>query len=87
MKVEAAINLPTPGALEVAKQDWRRDPTTWRQRFLLTHLTPKLSGLEDNPEAAAPIRAHWNEAADALERYFDSLPKWTPRVNRLGHRY
>jgi hypothetical protein len=26
MKVEAAIELLTPGELEVARQDWRRDP-------------------------------------------------------------
>jgi hypothetical protein len=85
MTVEAAITMLTPGDLETAKQDWRHDPATWRRSFLLTHLTPKLDGLD--PDAAAPIRERWNEVADALERHFNELPERLQVVRGQGPKY
>jgi hypothetical protein len=61
-------------------------PSTWRSRFLLTHLNPRLDGIS-NPETAAALRDKWSQVADALESHFDELPKWKPRVDRLGRRY
>jgi hypothetical protein len=85
MKIEHAIAMLTPGQLEVAKQNWRRDPSTWRRAFLLTHLTPKLDGID--PEAAAPIRARWNEVADALEAHFNELLERLQVVRGLGLKF
>ncbi len=72
MKAETAMGLITPGSLETAKQDWRRDPATWRAAFKAREVN---------------LRADHDEVADALERHFDELPKWKPRADRLGRRY
>ena len=66
MKIEAAIQLLTPGQFEVAKQDWRRDPTTWRRAFLLNHLTPRISGIS-NPHEAAALRSKWHDSRAELQ--------------------
>ena len=74
MNVGTALELLTPGELEICKQDWRADSTTWRRQFMVTHLTPRLDGLSSPVEAAA-VRAKWNEIADALEAHFNELPE------------
>jgi hypothetical protein len=62
----------TPGELDHAKQDWRRDPTTWRERFRARFNWPG---------------ANVDEIATSLEAYFEGLPTPKPRLNRQGHRY
>ena len=61
MKIETALHLLTPGSLDLAKQDWRRDPATWRTRF---------KGREIS------LQADHDEVADTLEDYFKKLPRW-----------
>jgi hypothetical protein len=61
MKIENILGpLVTPSEMENARQDWKRDPATWRGRFL----------------AAIPVRSDVdpNEVADELETYFARLP-------------
>jgi alkanesulfonate monooxygenase SsuD/methylene tetrahydromethanopterin reductase-like flavin-dependent oxidoreductase (luciferase family) len=61
MKIEKALQLLTPSSLDLAKQDWRRDPATWRTRF-----KARETSLQGDPD----------EVADTLEAYFEKLPKW-----------
>jgi hypothetical protein len=60
MKIEHVLQLLTPGSLDLAKQDWRRDASTWRARF---------KGRETS------LQADDDEVADALEAYFETLPR------------
>jgi len=63
MNIESILGpLVTPGELDCAKQDWRRDPATWRARFLSVLPAERLGNADPN------------EIADGLERYFAGLP-------------
>jgi len=69
-----------------SKQDWRRDPSTWRRAFLLTRLTPKLDGVS-NPQATAPLHEKWHEVADTFEQHFNKLPEWKQVVRGKGLKF
>jgi hypothetical protein len=72
MKVEAAIDLLTPGPLETAKQDWRRDPTTWRALFKAREVN---------------LRADHDEVADALEQHFNEMQVFQPVIRGQGMKF
>ena len=65
-------HLP-PGEADAARQDWRRDPSTWRERFFKRN--PALS--EDPFDTTLTFGPRAHEVADALQAYFETgLPKW-----------
>jgi hypothetical protein len=60
MKIETVLQLLTPSSLDLAKQDWRRDPTTWRTRFKARE---------------ASLQGDHDEVADTLQAYFEKQPR------------
>ena len=80
MKPERAHEGLPPGEEDAARQDFRRDPTTWRQRFFARN-----PGLSENPlECTLYFGTRAHEVADALEASFEILPGWEPRVHTKG---
>lgn len=71
--IERLGKYVTPGEMERARQDWKRDPSTWRERFSLQPERLRGTPLDD--------------VRDALQTYFEGLPVEQPRVNRKGERY
>ena len=63
-----AVSAITPSDLQCCVQDWRRDPSTWRQHFFNRHLPA-------NPEVAESNRIKLEELAAGLEGYLNGLPE------------
>ena len=65
MRIETVDGLLTPGEIAAARQDWRRDAFTWRERFFALFPKDRLPGV------------HPKEVADTLEDWFKQLPNNT----------
>ena len=58
--VHMVVGNINPSDEDICKQDFKRDPSTWRQRFYDRY----------------PTYSNAAELADRMEAYFDGLPKW-----------
>lgn len=70
-----------PGEEDAARQDWKRNPETWREKFFKRN-----PGLSDNPlERTLHFGDRAHAMADGLQTYFEtSLPKSEHRVHLKG---
>jgi hypothetical protein len=65
MKIEHALHAITPSELDAAKQDWRRDPTTWRARmFARCQSGDEIADALESYFAALPNSVGMNKKGD-----------------------
>jgi hypothetical protein len=63
----------SPSETDLCRQDWKRDPSTWRERFFARNA--QLAEDPHDPVLVFGTRAQ--QIADSLEAYFETaLPKW-----------